>query len=209
VPEPDATRRDQERAEAALRSLLGARTPGRLGDLDARRPVLPEHELRRAAVALLLERVPGYDVILTKRTQSVEHHKGEISLAGGMQDPADADCVATALRELYEEIGVAPEHASVLGRLDELATVTGFLVTPVVCAIDAGRTLVPHAAEVERVLHVPMRVLRDPARWFEDARTWRGRTYRLRSCRIGDDVIWGATARILLHFLAVVPPDLL
>ena len=194
--------------EARVREVLQRRTPARLGDLDARVAAV-ERTLRRAAVAVLLERTPGYTLILTKRTQHVEHHKGEISLAGGMHDAIDADAEATALRELHEEIGVPPGAVSVLGRLDDVATVTGFLVTPVVCAIDAGQVLQPHAAEVERVLHVPLAVLRDPSSWFEDTRTWRGETYRLRSCRFGDDVIWGATSRIVQHFLAVVPADIL
>ena len=188
--------------------LLRTRTPKRLGDLDPRVVDRPG-PLRPAAVVVLLERTAGYSVILTKRSREVEHHKGEISLAGGMRDPGDASLEATALRELQEEIGVPPDAVRVLGRLDDIATVTGFLVTPFVCAIDAGQPLRLHAGEVERVLHVPMQVLRDPAAWFDDIRTWRGDTYHLRSCRFGDDVIWGATSRILQHFLAVIPTDVL
>ena len=194
--------------EERLRRVLAEREPARLGDLDPR-VAKAAGSLRPAAVALLLERTPGYSVILTKRTQLVEHHKGEISLAGGMRDAVDADLEATALRELHEEIGVLPEAVTVLGRLDEVATVTGFLVTPVVCVVEPEQRLQLHAAEVERVLHVPLAVLRDPTAWFDDFRTWRGETYRLRSCRFGDDVIWGATSRILQHFLAVVPADVL
>ena len=195
--------------EARIGAILAGRVPGRLGDLDPQRARLHDPDLVRAAVALLLERVPGYNVVLTKRTQDVEHHKGEISLAGGMQDPTDSDLVATALRELHEEIGIDPGTVRVLGRLDDLATVTGFLVTPIVAAIDAGHAFRPHQAEVERVLRVPLAVLRDPTHWFDDIRSWRGRTYALRSCRYGPDVIWGATSRILQHFLAVIPPQVL
>ncbi len=192
-----------------MRALLAQRRRVRLGDLDDRRAVQAADSLTQAAVAVLLERAPGYNVILTKRTDDVEHHKGEISLAGGAADPEDADSVATALRETHEEIGVAPDHVSVLGKLDELVTVTGFRVTPVVCAVDAGLDLQLHDAEVERVLKVPLQVLRTPESWFTDVREWRGKTYRLRSCRFGDDIIWGATSRILQNFLQVVPPELL
>ena len=188
--------------------LLRTRTPKRLGDLDPR-VVETQALLRPAAVVVLLERTEGYGVILTKRSHEVEHHKGEISLAGGMRDAGDASLVATALRELDEEIGVPPAAVRVLGRLDDIATVTGFLVTPFVCAIDAGLPMRLQSGEVERVIQVPMRVLRDPAAWFDDIRTWRGDTYHLRSCRFGDDIIWGATSRILQHFLTVIPADVL
>ncbi|MFQ5600156.1 MAG: NUDIX hydrolase [Candidatus Krumholzibacteriia bacterium] len=195
--------------EARLRSILSSRTPECLGDLDAHVAGGTGAESVPAAVAVLLERVPGYNVILTLRTDQVAHHKGQISLAGGMRDAADPDLVTTALREAHEELGIEPRHLSVLGRLDDLVTVTGFRVTPIVAAMDAGHAFRPHPVEVERILRVPFDVLRDPSNWFDDVRTWRGRTYRLRSCRCGDDVIWGATSRILQHFLAVVPPDVL
>lgn len=153
--------------------------------------------------------VPSYNIIFTERTHHVEHHKGEVSLAGGTRDPDDADLLATAVREAHEELGIEPAGVTVLGTLDELVTVTRFLVTPVVGVIDAGYPLRPHAREVERVLHVPMAVLRDPAAWFEEERAWRGKTYRVRSCRYREHVIWGATSRIVQRFLDVVPPDVL
>lgn len=205
-PEPDFAR-----VEARLGEILAARVPGWARDLDEERArtFAGARDLRPAAVAVLLERVPGYNLILTKRTEDVEHHKGEISLAGGMADPGDPDAEATALREVHEELGVDPQAVRVLGRLDRLVTVTGFQVTPVVAAIAAGHVFRPHPAEVERVLRVPLRVLRDPASWFDDVRTWEGRTYRLRSCRWGDGVIWGATSRIVQNLLAAIPPELL
>ena len=209
--------------EARLRALLRERQPARIGDLDPR-GLEPAGELTPAAVLLLLERVgadnvpgsdvpgsdvPRYNVIFTERTHHVEHHKGEVSLAGGTRDPGDADLVATAVREAHEELGVEPAGVTILGTLDELVTVTRFLVTPVVGVIDAGYPLRPHAREVERVLHVPMTVLRNPAAWFEEERAWRGKTYRVRSCRYREHVIWGATSRIVQRFLDVVPPDVL
>ena len=217
MSDPDPARPDPqsepdfERIEARLREVLAAHVPGWARDLDEERARVHAGagDLRPAAVAVLLERVPGYNLILTKRTEDVEHHKGEISLAGGMADPGDPDAEATALREVQEELGVDPQAVRVLGRLDRLVTVTGFQVTPVVAAIAAGHVFRPHPAEVERVLRVPLAALRDPASWFEDVRTWEGRTYRLRSCRWGDDVIWGATSRIVQNFLAVIPPEVL
>ena len=206
VPE---LRTDFKRVEERLRERLAQRPRARLGDLEERRPLSDSESLMPAAVAVLLERVPGYNMILTKRTESLEHHKGEISLAGGARDPEDADLTATALREAQEEIGLDPDKVTVLGVLDELVTVTRFRVTPVVCAVDAGLEYRLHAPEVERLLKIPMRVLRAPSYWFDDVRTWRGKTYRLRSCRYGDDIVWGATSRILQNFLKIADSEVL
>jgi len=196
-------------AEARLAEILATHTPVLQGDLDPR----PIPELGRpvadAAVLVLLERGNGYRMVFTKRTEQVETHKGEVSFAGGMRDPQDADARATALREAHEELGLEPRAVTLLGELDPLVTVTGFRITPVVGAVDAGIVYRPNPSEVDRVLQVPMAHLRDPAQWFDDVRAWRGQLHRLRSCRFGDDVIWGATSRMLQNFLAVVPPDLL
>ena len=195
--------------EAELVALLARRLPGRHGDLDARLQAGVPDRLAPAAVLVLLERGPAYRLVLTKRTHQVFHHKGEVSFAGGVADPGDADARATALREAHEELGLEPGAVRVLGELDQLVTVTGFLVTPVVGATDADVIYRPNPAEVERVLQVTMRHLRDPDHWFDDERVWRGEVHRLRSCRFGEDVIWGATSRILQNFLTVVPPHLL
>src|SRR5215470_15312466 len=101
--------------EAALRALLAGRAPGQHGDLDPRF-VRPD-ELRPAAVLVLLERGAAWRVVLTKRTMQVDHHKGEVSFAGGMCDASDADAEATALREAHEELGLDPARVDVVGRL--------------------------------------------------------------------------------------------
>ena len=165
--------------------------------------------LRPAAVLLLLERTPGYSIVLTKRTHLVEHHKGEISLAGGMTEPDDRDAEHTALREAHEELGVDPQDVDVLGKLGELITVTGFSVQPIVGVIDSQYPMVPQKTEVDRVLHMPLSVLRDPESWFEDVREWNGERHVLRSCRWDGELIWGATSRILQRFLELVPSQIL
>ena len=203
------TRSTSHDVERELAALLARRSRAVLGDLDPRLETPPAGDLVPASVLVLLERGPGYRMVFTRRTTTVDHHKGEVSFAGGMRDPEDADATATALREAWEELGLDPAQVTVLGELDELVTVTNFRVTPVVGVVDADLEFQPNRDEVEHVLRVPMTHLRDPAQWFEDTRTWRGQVHLLRSCRFGDDIIWGATSRMLQNFLAVVPEHLL
>lgn len=195
--------------EAELRALLARRPTGRQGDLDARLSGGVPARLVAAAVLVLLERGPTYRMVFTKRTEHVLHHKGEISFAGGGRDAGDADACATALREAEEELGLSAAAVTLLGVLDHLVTVSHFEVTPVVGVIDSGTVYRPNPAEVGRVLQVPVEHLRDPANWFDTEHHFRGRFYPLRSCRYEAEVIWGATARIVQNFLAVVPPTLL
>src|SRR6266516_2284756 len=89
---------------------------------------------KRAGVLLLIYPRAGEDyVVFMRRTENVEHHKGQISLPGGAQDPTDRDIMHTALREAQEELGINPDMVEVVGTLrDVFARVSGFLITPVI-----------------------------------------------------------------------------
>ena len=81
----------------------------------------------------LFKNATDYHLVFTKRTETVRHHKGQVSFPGGSFEPADGDLLTTALRESYEEVGIEPEHVSILGRLDDLATFsTSFTISPFV-----------------------------------------------------------------------------
>ena len=145
-------------------------------------------------------------VILTKRTDRVEDHKGEISFPGGARDPEDADLVATALRESDEEIGLDARHVEVVGRIDDHITVSQFHVTAYVGALDPRLSPYvwrPHAAEVAAVLEVPIEHLLDPSNLVQDPRAPSGRAGQMQSFRFGEHVIFGATARMLHNFLDI------
>ena len=98
-------------------------------------------------------------MLLNKRTQQVEHHKGEVSFPGGQQDGTDANVLATALREAHEEMGVAPMDVEVLGQLSPVATLTGFHITPFVGVAPDDYPFEPSPAEVAEVLEVPISAL--------------------------------------------------
>ena len=97
----------------------------------------PDPPIPLAGVLLILhERPSGPHIIFQKRTDDVRDHKGQISFPGGAMDPGDESVLLTALRETHEEIGVDPGHIDVLGRLDDMVTVSNFLVTPFVGWLD-------------------------------------------------------------------------
>jgi 8-oxo-dGTP pyrophosphatase MutT (NUDIX family) len=159
--------------------------------------------LRRAAVLVPLFLADGrVHVLLTKRTETVEHHKGQVSLPGGSSDAGDADAVATALRETEEELGIPPHRVRILGVLDDVPTfVSGFVVTPVVGVIPHPLDLRISADEISEILIVPLDVFMDPTRVRIEERERDGERITLFFYRHEGQEIWGATARILKGFV--------
>ena len=165
---------------------------------------IEDQALPRAAVLL-----PLYDhrgelhVLFTRRSELVEHHKGQISFPGGAWDDSDADLRVTAVRETFEEIGVATDHVELIGQLDEMVTISNFLVRPFVGVITqpGPYPFVHSEVEVAEILEVPLAHLRDPANVTAEPRQYQGRTMMAYSYAWQEHVIWGATARILRQFL--------
>jgi len=104
-----------------------------------------------AAVMVLIYLKDGlYCILLNKRTDLVEHHKGEMSFPGGRKDEEDRTLLETALRETHEEMGVRPQDVEVLGRLNDTPTSSGFLITPFVGTIPYPYEFSPSDEEVAR-----------------------------------------------------------
>lgn len=162
--------------------------------------------LRRAAVLVPLFLADGrVHVLLTKRTETVEHHKGQVSLPGGSSDAGDADAVATALRETEEELGIPPHRVRVLGVLDDVPTfISGFVVTPVVGVIPHPLDLRISADEISEILIVPLDTFQDPSRVRVEERERDGERVQLFFYHHEGHEIWGATARILKGFVEQV-----
>jgi 8-oxo-dGTP pyrophosphatase MutT (NUDIX family) len=165
--------------------------------LRNRRPRLSAEPSQRAGVLLLLyDRNGRPHVVLTKRTDHLLHHRGQICLPGGRWEEHDLGLRETALRETEEELGVPRAGVRVVGQLDDTPTmVSGYVISPFVGVLEAALTPVPNAYEIARVLEVPLDDLLaadallapDPA------------PMALRYPLQGEDV-WGATARILRGF---------
>ncbi len=183
---------------ARLRAALDARP---------RRVAEPADRLPAAVLLLLLDRDGAPHLVFTKKTETVPHHKGQFAFPGGLVGTADASRVETALREAREEIGLDPAAVEVLGLMDDVPTATTrFVITPVVGLAATPPALVPDGREIERVLEVRLDRLRDPASFREEWWEREGRVHPVAFFTVGEDVIWGATARILKDFLALVGP---
>ena len=169
-------------------------------DARERETVVPPEGRRRAAVLLpLFVRDGALRVLLTRRTDTVEHHRGQISFPGGVEEEDDDTPWATAVRETEEELGIAPGDVRLLGPLTPLVTVTDFFVEPFVGAIPYPHVLRPAAAEIAEVIDVPVAALLDPKTL--ERRLLPGRDEPTLFYHHGPHVIWGATARMLKELL--------
>lgn len=158
-----------------------------------------------AAVLIpLLHKEGEWCVLVTQRSKTVAHHKGQISFPGGACEPDDADLVTTALRETLEEVGVPPEAVEVLGALDDFPTVTSFVVTPFVGIIPYPFDYRLNQHEVVAAVEVPLSFLRDPANLRVEQREYAGRVHDVHFWDYGSYTIWGVTAWILKSFLDLV-----
>ncbi len=167
--------------------------------------VVSDATLTPAAVLLVLYPKDGdYCILLNKRSNLVEHHKGEISFPGGARDPEDRDFLDTALREAEEEMGIARGDVTVLGELDDVVTRSRFGVRVYLGAIPYPYPFRPSAMEIAEVLEAPISVLRDPANRRSETRWVDGQLVTAYSYAYNDHLIFGATAKILQQFLEVL-----
>ena len=171
--------------------------------LSAReRRVVPRGPLVQAAVLVPIVDRGEPHLVFAKRSEQVAHHKGQISFPGGTLASCDASLLETALRECEEEIAL-PRHAvEALGALDDTETVaTQFIITPFVAVIRGPVTWQPDGREIERVIEVPFAALADPRNLRIEHREGNGVTRAVYFYDWGGEPIWGATARIVKHYL--------
>ena len=192
---PEALTAEAIRARLAA---LSAWTPEFAGDGG----LFANREPAGAAVLVpLVRRDEGLSLLLTRRTDHLRDHAGQISFPGGRVEPDDDGPVATALRETQEEIGLPREFIHVIGQLPIYSTVTAFQVTPVVALVEPGFTLTLDAFEVAEAFEVPLAFLMNPANHRHHRFEFGGTERRFLSMPWPgperEYFIWGATAAML------------
>ncbi len=170
--------------------------------LNRDKPRVDDNSLKNASVLFgIIDRVEGASVLLTKRTETLSSHKGQVALPGGKIDASDASAESAALREAYEEVGVEPEFVTVLGRLGDYISGSGYRVSPVVGIIDPAFTLRINQHEVAEAFEVPLSFLMNEENHQLGSAVWNGteRFFYKMPFGEGRDVkpIWGLTAGVI------------
>jgi 8-oxo-dGTP pyrophosphatase MutT (NUDIX family) len=157
-------------------------------------------DLTPAAVLLPLVFRHEPHVLLTRRTDHLSRHAGQVAFPGGRADPKDISLVETALRETQEETGIDPAFVTIAGFLDAYETGTGYAILPVVGLLADGFALSPHEHEVAAIFEVPLSFLLDPANRQLHKREFQGRQRSFYAFTYEGHYIWGATAAMLINF---------
>jgi 8-oxo-dGTP pyrophosphatase MutT (NUDIX family) len=181
--------------EAPPRPVAPIELPMRLDKLIA--PLL-FRDLHPASVLVPVMRRPGgLQVLLTRRSESLRSHKGQVSFPGGRREESDASAAAAAKREAEEETGIPPSAVEVIGYLDDYPTSTRYLVTPVVGLVEDVKEVKPCAREVAEIFEVPLSFLVDPVSFERKVLSRDGLNVPFFELNYGDHRIWGATAGML------------
>jgi 8-oxo-dGTP pyrophosphatase MutT (NUDIX family) len=154
-----------------------------------------------------------WQVLLTRRTESVEDHQGQVAFPGGRAEPVDTSPESTALREAHEEIGLDPSLVRILGKMNQLRTITNYRVTPVVGVIPWPFTIYLEETEVSRVFTIPLDWLSDPVHHEIRYRTipepfsqiLHRETYPVIYFEpYQDELLWGVSAEIIMNFIKIL-----
>jgi 8-oxo-dGTP pyrophosphatase MutT (NUDIX family) len=160
---------------------------------------------RDAAVLIpLIRRQEGYHILLTKRADHLSSHAGQVSFPGGKVEDHDANNIATALRETFEETGIAASHVKVIGSLGSFITGTGYRVEPIIGLVDGGFQLEIEREEVEIVFEVPLPIFMDQENYTIETFNLKGRDRRYHAICYDGFNIWGLTAAILVNLRHVL-----
>lgn len=162
---------------------------------------------RRAAVLVpILCLEDGWHILYTRRSDFVNDHKGQVSFPGGAIDPGDGSVEDAALREAQEEVGIDPAQVEILGRLEDIVSISGYLITPVVGRLNWPIKFSLNYKEVSRIFSIPLTWLADPdhyePRLFTAPNGQKDMVYFYDP--YDGEQLWGISARITLQLLVAL-----
>lgn len=161
--------------------------------------------LKASAVLVpIVERGSDYSILLTKRSEQLKSHSGQVSFPGGRCDDNDLHAMETALREAKEEINLPRENVEVVGAMEDYETVTGFTVAPVIGFVDPDFKIVKQVEEVEEVFEIPLDFVLDERNHKVETVFWKGADRHYFVFPHPEYKIWGATAAMLVRFAKLV-----
>ena len=152
-----------------------------------------------AVLVPLIERGQGMTVLLTRRTEHLSSHSGQISFPGGRVEIGDDAPLCTALREAEEEVGLDPARVEILGRLANYVVGTGYRITPVVGFVDSETEFIRDEGEVAEIFEVPLDVVMEPENYHRENMRIKNIDRSYYVLPYGAYRIWGATASILAN----------
>ncbi len=173
---------------------------------------LPAHFLRgkpkAASVLVPFLQIEGdWNILFTRRTDSLVEHSGQVAFPGGRKEPEDTSHEETALREAHEEIGLDPGDVRILGRLDSFVTITNYILTPVVGCIPWPFPIRLEANEVQRVFTIPLSWLADPANHETRPRPLPPPFPNIQVIYFhpyDGETLWGVSAQIMVNLLKIL-----
>lgn len=160
--------------------------------------LIQSEDLKPAAILIpFFEKAGEAHLLLTRRTDTVEHHKGQISFPGGSVEQQDAALIDTALRETEEEVGIPPQLVDPLGQLDDFPTMSQFMISPFIATIPYPHPRQISPDEVAEVLEVPLSLFLTD-RYFELKQLqYQGKKHMVYFYTYGENTIWGVTGHII------------
>ena len=201
TPNPASTPASlRSQVERAVRAIDDLPRGDEFGDRDLNPSLSPRSPRRSAAVLVpIVERPDGHTVLLTRRSDHLHDHPGQVCFPGGRLDDTDQGPIEAALRETAEEIGLVREYVELAGLLDGYETVTGYGVTPVVGFVRPGFELTLDEFEVAEAFEVPLTFFLDEASRRIDSGIRDGHRRYFYAFEFESRYIWGATAGMLVN----------
>ena len=167
-----------------------------------KRHIVDANRVPAAVLVPIYDKLGQFHILLTRRTEQVTKHKGQISFPGGAYEEDDRALLRTALRECTEEIGLMAEDVEVLGELDDEASITSnYVISPFVAFIPWPYKFKLNREETEEIIEVPVSALLDKTCLRQETDTLDGEEVTSYFYHYQGRIIWGATARILNQFL--------